>query len=164
MPKRMHCPYCDRLFSKDRIDDHIRVCRNRSQRSNTRRSRISRELVVDGNNIAYYLAPDGKPKVRNLILAHRSLQNTGYIPIIVVSAALKYKIDRPEVLREMIETGHVIETARGQNDDLVIIKMARDRKLSIVTNDRFLDWLDRFPWLPTVIKRYRMTPSGIILI
>ncbi len=81
----------------------------------------------------------------------------------MVSAALKHKIDRPEVLREMIEAGEVIETARGQNDDLVIIQLAREKRARILTNDRFLDWRDRFPWLGETLVRYRLTPTGLIL-
>ncbi|MHA1771065.1 MAG: NYN domain-containing protein [Candidatus Thorarchaeota archaeon] len=151
------------MFSRDEIDAHIRRCRTRGRPRPQTTRKHSSELIVDGNNIAFYLTAGGKPQIRNLINARRSLQSSGYTPIIVVSAALKHKIDRPDTLREMIDTGEIIETARGQNDDLVIIQLARKRGAAILTNDRFLDWRERFPWLGEVLVRYRLTPTGLLL-
>ncbi len=120
-------------------------------------------MIVDGNNVAYYLSSTGVPKVHNLILARQSLKQAGYRPIIVVSAALIHKIDRPEVLRNMIDGISVVESPRGTNDDLTIVRLAKQRNAEILSNDRFLDWQDRFPWLTSRLRRYRMTPAGLIL-
>ncbi|MFW9845387.1 MAG: hypothetical protein ACFFD6_01460 [Candidatus Thorarchaeota archaeon] len=122
-----------------------------------------RAVIVDGNNVAYHLAPSGVPRVVNLVLALRSLRSAGYRPVIVVSAALVHKVDKPNQLREMIHDGHVLQTPRSQSDDLKIIKMAQDANADIVSNDRFLNWLDRYPWVTSRLLRYRMTPSGLIL-
>jgi hypothetical protein len=129
------------------------------------RSRLPsrRSLIVDGNNVAYYLSRKGAPRVQNLILARQSLRQAGYRPIIVVSAALIHKIDRPEVLASMMDGTSVIESPRGRNDDLTIIRLAEKRNAEILSNDRFLDWQDRFPWLASRLRRYRMTPAGLIL-
>ena len=165
MPKRARCPHCDRLFDRNDIDNHIRKCRERNhvapQRERQRRKKI---IIVDGNNVAYHLSPDGKPQVSNLLHAQNSLVNGGYRPVFVISAALIHSIDRPNSLRSLMNEIDVVQAPRGTNDDLKIIKIAQERNADIVSNDRFLDWLDRYPWVSDRLRKYRMTPSGLILV
>jgi hypothetical protein len=120
-------------------------------------------VIVDGNNVAYHLSPDGIPRARNLSNAYHSLTSVGLRPVIVVSAALVHKIDRPNILREMMADGIIIQARRGSDDDLKIINTALERNGDVISNDRFLNWIDRYPWLPSRLKRYRMTPSGLII-
>ncbi|MHA1769326.1 MAG: NYN domain-containing protein [Candidatus Thorarchaeota archaeon] len=163
MPKRARCPYCDRLFSRDVLDDHIRRCRTRrrpAQRTTPRR----RLLVVDGNNVAFFLSPNGRPRVSNLVLAHQSLASAGFQLIFVVSSALVHKVGNPIALREFTASVRTITAPRGTDDDLKIIRTAQEMNADIVSNDRFLNWIDRFTWLPDRIRKYRMTPAGLILL
>jgi hypothetical protein len=120
--------------------------------------------VVDGNNVAYHLAPRGRPNARNLILAYRSLTTVGFKPVFVVSSALVHKIDNPNALNEFMLSADVIEAARGTDDDIKIIQVAKELNGHIVSNDRFLDWIDRYPWITSRLKKYRLTPSGLILL
>lgn len=164
MAKRARCPHCDMLFGRDELDRHILRCRARSRPAiikGTQRRR--KEVIVDGNNIAYHLALNGKPQVNNLILAQQSLVNGGYKPIFVISAALVHSIDKPDVLQAVMRDIEVIQAPRGINDDLKIIQIALDRNADIVSNDRFLDWLDKYPWVSDRLRKFRMTPSGLIL-
>jgi hypothetical protein len=164
LPKRIRCPHCDRLFSRDSIDGHIPKCRLKKHTKSTTAGRPKRKnVIVDGNNVAYYLSPNGKPQLSNLLSALKSLRYAGLRPVIVISSALKHKIDKPDALRELISTKEVVEAPRGTNDDLHIIRMAQKTNSDIVTNDRFLDWRERHPWLDDRLRRYRMTPSGLIL-
>ena len=121
-------------------------------------------VVVDGSNVAYYLSNDGLPKLENVVSAVRSLVGVGYVPIVVVSAALIHQINREETLAQMILRRQVVQAPRGADDDLVIIRTAEKEAADIVSNDRFLDWVDRYPWLPSRLRRYRMSPSGLILV
>ena len=164
MAKRARCPHCDRLFSRDALDNHIQKCRNRRQTSQ-RRGKISqkRALVVDGNNIAYSLAPQGRPKAQNLALAYHSLTGAGFRPVFVISAALVHKIDNPGALSTFMLSANVDEAPRGTNDDSRIIQLAKKLNADIVSNDRFLDWIDRYPWVTSRLRKYRMTPAGLIL-
>jgi len=123
----------------------------------------TRTVIVDGNNVAYHLAPEGIPLVNNLILAYRSLTRIGLKPIFVVSSALMHTIDKPDTLRDFMAQLEVVEAPRGTNDDLKIISVAMDRKADIISNDRFLEWIGRYPWLSDRLRKYRMTPSGLIL-
>ena len=164
MAKRARCPHCDRLFNRDDLDRHIMRCRERNQstiKTNYRRGR--KNVIVDGNNVAYHLSPNGKPQVNNLLLAHRSLVSGGYKPIFVISAALVHSIDKPNVLQSLMSEIEVIRAPRGTNDDLKIIQTAQNRNADIVSNDRFLDWLDRHPWVSDRLRKFRLTPSGLIL-
>ncbi|MFW9811047.1 MAG: hypothetical protein ACFFF9_01180 [Candidatus Thorarchaeota archaeon] len=163
MPKRVRCPHCDRLFSREVLDSHIVKCRTGRKADHPRKSR-RRIVIVDGNNIAYHLSTKGEPRAMNLILAYRSLTNTGFKPIFVVSAALSHKIDRPSSLNEFMLSAEVVESPRGSSDDLRIFQLAKEYDADIVSNDRFLDWTDRYPWITSRLKKYRMTPSGLILV
>jgi len=163
LPKRARCPHCDRLFNRDVLDSHIQKCRSRTQGARPERKQ-RRAVVVDGNNVAYHLSPQGKPNAKNLILAYRSLTATGFKPVFVVSSALAHNIDNPSSLTEFMLSAKVIEAPRGTNDDLKIIQVAKELNADIVSNDRFLDWTDRYPWISSRLKKYRMTPSGLILL
>jgi hypothetical protein len=164
VPKRVRCPHCDKLFSRDDLDIHIQRCRMKGRESQNTHSRpLARTVIVDGNNIAYHLAPDGKPLVNNLVLAYRSLTTKGLRPIFIISAALMHAIDKPDVLQTFMTQAEVFEAPRRTNDDLKIIQMALDRRGDIISNDRFLDWISRYPWIPDRLRRYRMTPTGLIL-
>jgi hypothetical protein len=122
-----------------------------------------RTLVVDGNNVAYSLSPQGKPKTQNLALAYHSLTGAGYNPVFVISAALVHKIDDLESLDAFMLSAKVEKAPRGTNDDSRIIQLAKKLEADIVSNDRFLDWIDRYPWITSRLRRYRMTPAGLIL-
>lgn len=164
MAKRARCPHCDRLFDRDEIDRHILRCRERTRTATIKGIlRGKKNVIVDGNNIAYHLSPNGKPQVNNLLLAQRSLVNGGYKPVFVISAALVHTIDRPNALQTLMNDLDVVQAPRGTNDDLKIIRIAQDRNADIVSNDRFLDWLDRYPWVSDRLRKFRMTPSGLIL-
>jgi len=120
--------------------------------------------VVDGNNIAYHLSPKGEPRVQNLALAYHSLRNAGFEPVFVVSAALIHNINNPSLLDSFMTSAEVVKASPGTNDDLKIVQLAKRFNAEIVSNDRFLDWIDKYPWISNRLRRYRMTPSGLILL
>ncbi len=162
LPKRSRCPHCDRLFPRDVLDEHILKCRQKGRNLDVTAGSF-RRLVVDGNNVAYYLSTDGRPQVKNLLLAHNSLISAGYRPIFVISAALVHNIDRPQDLQAFLSQVESVKAARGTDDDLKIIQTAQKLNAGILSNDRFLNWTDKHPWLSDRLHRYRMTPSGLIL-
>lgn len=162
MPKRVRCPHCDRLFARDVLDDHIRKCRQKTRKSVPARNK-RRRVVVDGNNVAFYLSPDGRPYAKNLVLARNSLVSAGYRPVFVISAALSHNIDKSENLHSFVSQAEVVTARRGMDDDLEIIRTAERLNADIVSNDRFLNWLHRYPWIEDRLRKYRMTTSGLIL-
>lgn len=163
MPKRARCPHCDRLFNRDVLDRHIQRCRERTRTATKSPQRGRKTVIVDGNNVAYHLSPNGKPQVNNILLAQRSLVSGGYKPVFVISAALVHNIDRPDALNALMSEMDVVRAPRGTNDDLKIFEIAQKRNADIVSNDRFLDWLDKYPWVSNRLRKFRMTPTGLIL-
>ncbi|MHA1862800.1 MAG: NYN domain-containing protein [Candidatus Thorarchaeota archaeon] len=163
MPKRARCPHCERLFNRDVLDRHILRCRERTRTATNKSPQKRKIVIVDGNNVAYHLSPNGKPQVKNLLLAQRSLVNGGYKPIFVISAALVHNIDNPDALKTLMASLQVVRAPRGTNDDQKIIQIAQERNADIISNDRFLDWMDRYPWVSDRLRKYRMTPTGLIL-
>jgi hypothetical protein len=140
-------------------------CRRKYDRKAQQPVTVKRKsLVIDGNNVAYHLAPGDTPRTANLLLAYQSLMTVGFKPVIVISSALVHSVDKPQELKRLVSTGIVIEAPRGTNDDLTIIKTAKKQNADVVSNDRFLDWIDRYPWLSSRLRKYRMTPSGLILL
>jgi hypothetical protein len=81
-----------------------------------------------------------------------------------VSAALVHKVDKPTALNEFMLSAEVVEAPRRTDDDLRIIQLAKELNAPIVSNDRFLNWTDRYPWITSRLRKYRMTPSGLILV
>jgi hypothetical protein len=73
-------------------------------------------------------------------------------------------VDRPDALQDFMTGVEVIEAPRGSDDDLKIIQLAQDRRADIISNDRFLNWISKYPWLPDRLRKYRMTPTGLILV
>ena len=164
MPKRARCPHCERLFNRDVLDTHIQKCKIRRQTlQKLEKPPKKRGLVVDGNNVAYSLSPQGKPRAQSLSLAYHSLTSAGYHPVFVISTALVHKIDNPGALSAFMLSANVDEAPRGTNDDIRVIQLAKKLDADIVSNDRFLDWIDRYPWIASRLRRYRMTPAGLIL-
>ncbi len=163
MPRRARCPFCNRLFDRARLDAHVQRCRTKQRVIDQPRT-VRRTVVVDGNNVAYYLSPDGRPHAKNLVLALKSLISAHLRPIVVVSAALKHNVPDPSYLGELSRLTTVIEAPAGRDDDFFVIQLAQQHNADIVSNDRFLDWLDSYPWIASRLRRYRMTPSGLILI
>lgn len=163
LPKRARCPHCDRLFNRDVLDRHIQRCRERTRTATKSPQRGRKTVIVDGNNVAYHLSPNGKPQVNNILLAQRSLVSGGYKPVFVISAALVHNIDRPDALNALMSQMDVVRAPRGTNDDLKIFEIAQKRNADIVSNDRFLDWLNKYPWVSDRLRKFRMTPTGLIL-
>jgi hypothetical protein len=164
LAKRARCPHCDRLSNRDDLDRHILRCRERTHTKKIATSpRGRKNVIVDGNNVAYHLSPNGKPQVNNLLLAQRSLVSGGYRPVFVISAALIHSIDKPNVLQSLMTELEVVQAPRGTNDDLKIFQIAQNRNADIVSNDRFLDWVDKYPWVSDRLRKFRLTPSGLIL-
>jgi uncharacterized C2H2 Zn-finger protein len=165
LPKRARCPHCDRLFNREALDIHVQKCRSQSKSvKKVGKSSKKRLLVIDGNNVAYSLSPQGRPKAQNLVLAYQSLTSAGHNPVFVISAALVHNIDKPEALSAFILSANVDKAPQGTNDDLRIIQLSKKLNADIISNDRFLDWIDQYPWITSRLRRYRMTPAGLILV
>lgn len=113
------------------------VKRNSKQEKKGKKSEKN-VIIIDGMNIANF-GSKSKPSYLNIYIVYKTLKNMGFTPKIIVSSALKYKIDDPIRLNKMISRNIVIQSPPGEDDDLTVIEYALRYKVKVITNDRFLD-------------------------
>ncbi len=118
-----------------------------------------RTAVVDGANVAYIeQSAEGKPKVSNLVAVYQALKDKGYDPIIIIDATLHHNVDDPQQLEALLEQQKVRQAPAGTDADFFVLDTAERFDAIVVTNDRYEDYLDRFPWfeerrVPVMIVR-----------
>ncbi|MFX0092437.1 MAG: hypothetical protein ACFFBD_11795 [Candidatus Hodarchaeota archaeon] len=102
----------------------------------------ARVVVVDGSNVAYAVhGPQSKPKVFGIISMRKKLLEHGFIPVCLIGATLKYHIDKPDLVRELIKQEILIEAPAGVSDDRFLIATVKEFDGFILTNDLFRDIL-----------------------
>ncbi len=116
--------------------------------------------VVDGNNISYVDYVD-VPKLRNIVAVYEKLMELGVTPYVVVSAALRHRVDDPVGLVEFMKQDDVAEAPAERSDDFFVIQLALERKAFIVSNDRFNDWKKANPDLAQEIENRRVALTFI---
>ena len=116
--------------------------------------------IIDGNNISYGDYED-TPKLRNIICVYEKLEELGVKPYVVVSAALRHKIDDPLGLVEFLKKDDVAEAPADRPDDFFVIQLAMRREAFIVSNDRFNDWKKANPELAKEIETRRVALTFI---
>lgn len=111
--------------------------------------------VIDGNNVAYYL---GNPSIKAIKQARVVLRKE-FEPIIIVSAALRHKIDDVMELTRLINLGWIIEAESKTDDDVTVIEEAYRKKCIIVSNDNYKEYIEEYTspdWsLSKNIRNYR---------
>lgn len=104
--------------------------------------------VVDGANVAYMESShDGQPKISNLIAVRKALQERGYEPIIIIDAALQYKIDDPEQLEGLLGDQTVRQAPAETDADYFVVKTAENSEGLIISNDQFEPYREEYPWI-----------------
>ncbi|HZT59323.1 MAG TPA: hypothetical protein VFA21_11920 [Pyrinomonadaceae bacterium] len=121
-------------------------------------------VVIDGANVAYEeKSAGGRPKLSNLLKVRRELEERGFEAIILVDASLKYDIDDQAQLETLIASQQVRQVPAGTDADFFIIQLAEQLDARIVTNDRYKDYADRFPWIPERRLPYMIVKGEVVL-
>lgn len=113
----------------------------------TRRSRIpvhSGTVIVDGSNVALHRSRKGR--IRNIKIMIKALERKGFKVKVIVDASLRYRIDKPSELEELINQGKIIQAPPGTPADYFILKLAEDLNAIVVSNDMYREWWKEFPW------------------
>lgn len=109
---------------------------------------LGRIAVVDGINVAHEERSEkGRPKVGNIVAVNRTLKLKGYEPIIIVDARLKQTVDNPEELEFLIRNGTIRQAPAGTDINSFLIRTAEKHRAVIVTNDRYGDYEEKYPWV-----------------
>jgi hypothetical protein len=121
-------------------------------------------VVIDGANVAYEeRSAGGKPKLSNLLKVRRELEERGCEAVIIVDASLKYDIDDQEQLETLIQSQQVRQVPAGTDADFFIIQFADQLDALMVTNDRYRDYAERFPWIPERRLPYMIVKGEVVL-
>lgn len=173
MPK---CPFCsssqsngsklqEHLYTKHRDQEHS-FEKTTSLNVKKRVSKLNNLIVVDGNNVAY--VQGNPPRAINIKIARNSLIKQKYTPIIIISSALRHKVTDKLELIKMINLGWVVEAEPHTDDDKMVIDTAISKNCKIITNDRFLDYMEYCSRssvdLRSKLIKFGITHSTIVLI
>jgi predicted nucleic acid-binding protein len=121
-------------------------------------------IIIDGANVAYEeRSAGGRPKLSNLLRVRRELEERGFEVLILVDASLKYDIDDQTQLESLIASQQVRQVPAGTDADFFIIQLAEQLDARIVTNDRYKDYADRFPWIPERRLPYMIVKGEVVL-
>jgi hypothetical protein len=121
-------------------------------------------IIIDGANVAYEeRSAGGRPKLSNLLKVRRELEERGFEALILVDASLKYDIDDQQQLETLIASQQVRQVPAGTDADFFIIQLAEQLDARIVTNDRYKDYAERFPWIPERRLPYMIVKGEVVL-
>ena len=125
---------------------------------------VKRMVVIDGANVAYEeRSAGGKPKLSNLLKVRRELEERDFEAIIIVDASLKYDIDDQEQLEQLIRSQEVRQVPAGTDADYFIIQFADQLDARVVTNDRYRDYAEQYPWVTERRMPYMIVKGEVVL-
>jgi hypothetical protein len=113
--------------------------------------RPGKPILVDGSNVLHWA--NNNPDLRTLRRVIALLQQNGYRPEVVFDANVGWLVfDRwsgPEMLAPHIglQPRDITVVYKGKIADLELLERAKRRKLRIVTNDAYRDWVLKYPML-----------------
>ena len=121
-------------------------------------------IVIDGANVAYEeRSAGGKPKLSNLLKVRRELEERGFEALILIDASLKYDIDDQTQLETLIRSQQVRQVPAGTDADYFIIQFADQLDARVVTNDRYKDYAQQYPWLTQRRMPYMIVKGEVVL-
>jgi hypothetical protein len=121
-------------------------------------------VIIDGANVAYEeRSAGGKPKLSNLLRVRGELEARGFEAVILVDASLKYDIDDQSQLETLIRSQQVRQVPAGTDADYFIIQFADQFNARVVTNDRYKDYLDQYPWITDRRLPYMIVEGEVVL-
>ena len=105
-------------------------------------------VIVDGSNVMHW---SGEPSLKVLSRVLKELQNRGLQPHVYFDANVGYTLFnrhvKPAALAAQLDLppGQVTFAPSRTPADEILLERASADDLRVVTNDRFLDWKQRFP-------------------
>ena len=106
-------------------------------------------VLIDGSNVMYWL--DNTPQLAPLLQVVHDLSRRGMKPGVVFDANVGYKLtgkfmgERDLSRMLSLPRDQILVVPKGNQADPFLLETARDLKARIVTNDRFRDWVERYP-------------------
>ena len=107
-------------------------------------------ILIDGSNVMHW---GGEPDARALLRVIASVEEEGRVPFVCFDANVGYKLfGRFMGSRDMgraigVPEARVFVVDKGVVADGVLLDLAAEHGLEVVTNDRFRDWAGQHPWV-----------------
>jgi hypothetical protein len=118
-------------------------------------------VIIDGSNVAHCSEGDAA-RLENIELVMRKLKELGYDPVVLVDAALRHQIDRPEDFEQLVSEGTIRQAPAGTDADFFILSFARELGAGVVSNDQFRDRQDAFPETRDQIIRFMIVNGEVV--
>lgn len=112
--------------------------------------------VTDGRDVASSGRPDDLPSIELLTSVLRSLERFGYDVIVVVDDDLRLEIERSQGRSKSLERAIISRAPAGVDRDSLVLTIAEETGATVVSNDRFEEYLPRFPWITERRIPYRI--------
>jgi hypothetical protein len=122
----------------------------------------SRTVIIDGSNVAHSSEGDSA-HLENIVLVMRKVEEEGCEAVVLVDAALRHQIDRPEEYEQFVESGVIRQAPAGTDADYFILSFARELDADVVSNDRFRDRQEAFPETRDRMIRYMIVNGEVVL-
>lgn len=107
-------------------------------------------VLVDGSNLMFW---GGEPSQRVLCEAIRELEALGHDPYVLFDASVGYKLfggyRHHQAMAEAVSLpqSRVMVMDKGVPADHVLLQLADEHHLPVVSNDRFRDWARTYSWV-----------------
>jgi hypothetical protein len=121
-----------------------------------------RTVIIDGSNVAHSSEGDAA-QLENIELVRRKLAEDGFETVVLVDAALRHQIDRPDDFELLVESGVIRQAPAGTDADYFILAFARELDADVVSNDRFRDRQEAFPETRDRMIRYMIVNGEVVL-
>lgn len=108
-----------------------------------------RRILVDGSNVMYW--DNETPRIETVSRVVWALRDRGLHPAVIFDASVghvlvgKYQDDAPMAALLGLPVEDVLVVPKGTSADDYLLRVARDKNVSIVTHDRYRDWEASYP-------------------
>lgn len=128
--------------------------------------KLAYSFILDGSNIARDNPNSRKASIRDVIKCKNKLQDLG-IPekniIILFGSGLRHHIPPrdKQLYSKLLTEKNINQAPAGRDDDWFIIQFALKNNSLIITNDRFLDYREKYPKYESFIDSHSVRYSVI---
>ena len=137
--------------------------RAQPKRRGRKPSKSNISVIVDGSNVMHW---GGEPSEIVLVRVILAIIAKGYEPYVIFDANVGYKLrgkyldDAPMARLIGLPVKQVLVVEKGVVADELILQVATERGLKIVSNDRFRDWSVTYPIVRKKGQILRGTANG----
>lgn len=121
-------------------------------------------IVIDGSNVAHEEeTAEGKAKIESLLTAIEAVGKQYGRVVTIVDAALRYQIDDPGRLEDLLHSQTVHQAPADTPADYFVLRTADQLNADVLSNDKFRQYHERWPWIEHRRIPYMVINGRLIL-